>query len=62
MEKYIWVCEDCLGENLEKNKEGKIKEWKTVEICGACDDEIESYCLDCESFTMKLDVGLINIK
>ena len=37
MEKCIWVCEDCLSENLEKNEKGKIEEWRNFE-----DNNIES--------------------
>ena len=44
-----WVCEDCLSDNLEKNNEGNIIEWVYRE-----DDLIENYCLDCESFTIKI--------
>ena len=59
--KHIWVCEDCLSENLEKKPNGEIKEWETIEICGAIEDDLENYCNDCESFTHKINRGMISL-
>ena len=44
-----WVCEDCLSDNLEKNNNDIPLEWINKE-----DDLVENYCLDCESFTIKI--------
>ena len=51
--KHIWVCEDCLSENLEKLPNGDIQEYITP------DGDKEDYCLDCESFTKKINRGMI---
>jgi hypothetical protein len=51
--KHIWVCEDCLSENLEKRPNGDIQEYITP------DGDKEDYCLDCESFTKKINRGMI---
>ena len=54
--KHIWVCEDCLSENLEKKPNGDIQEYVTPEK-----DDLEDYCLDCESFTHKINRGMIGL-
>ena len=48
--KHIWVCEDCLSENLEK------RQYIDRET-----GETEDYCNDCESFTHKINRGMINL-
>ena len=60
-DKHIWVCEDCLSENLEKLPNGDIKEY--ISLYGDVEDvengDREDYCLDCESFTHKINRGMI---
>ena len=52
--KIVWICEDCLGGNLEKDGNGEIKEWITLECDGGDgENDIENYCFDCESMTIK---------
>ena len=55
-DKHIWVCEDCLSENLEKKpKTEDVREWVSWGT-----GDIENYCLDCESFTYKTSISGIN--
>ena len=45
-----WICEDCFSDNLEKDHKGNPLEWVSKE-----DALVENYCLDCESFTIKIE-------
>ena len=54
-DKHIWVCEDCLSENLEKRNNYRV-------YYITPDNDRENYCLDCESFTKKINRGMINLQ